>query len=153
MRLSGVKREPSIKPREIERSEVHEFASSMESLVKYMFPAMADVYSEFRKHSVLRVKCEDCQVILRVGESSILKSVYDHGEEELQDIVRSLIKQKMAFLPTCCEDFPEKFKIVDDQMFLFLLFEQPISNFGQSSVINVGDVDFQMLSCVSQTNR
>ena len=118
-----------------------------------MFPAMVDAYSEFRKHSVLRVKCEDCQVILRIGESSILKSVYDHGDEELQDIVRSLIKRKMAFLPTCCDDFPDKFKIVEDQMFLFLMFEQPISNLGQSSVINVGNAEFQMLSCVSQTNR
>ena len=59
----------------------------------------------------------------------------------------------MAFLPTCCDDFPEKFKIVDDQMFLFLLFEHPISNLGQSSVINVGNAEFQTLSCVSETNR
>ena len=153
LRLNGVKREPSIKPHEIERSKVQEFSLSMESLVNHMFPAMADAYSEFRKHSVLRVKCEDCQVILRIGESSILKSVYDHGDEELQDIVRSLIKRKMAFLPTCCDDFPDKFKIVEDQMFLFLMFEQPISSLGQSSVINVGNAEFQMLSCVSQTNR
>ena len=125
MRISGLKREPSIIPRELERFD-------LESL-SLVFPAMAEACEDFNDHSILRVYCEKCDYMVPVGESTILNSIYDHKGASVEASVNFLIRRKMKFTQNCCESVGEKFKIRDKQLFLFVAFEQPISNIGSTT--------------------
>ena len=137
MRISGLKREPSIKPRELESLD-------LESL-SLVFPAMAEVCPNFENDSILKVYCEDCKNTLPVEESTILNSVYDHKGASVEASVNFLIRRKMKFTPNCCKSVNENFKVRDNQQFLFIKYEQPLSNIG-SATFFVQNAEFQILS-------
>ena len=119
MRLNGLKREPSIKPRELESLD-------LESL-SLVFPAMAEACQEFATDSVLKVYCENCKHTVPVGQSTIMTSIYDHKDASLEASVNFLIRRKMKFTPNCCKSVGEKFKIMENHRFLCIAFEQPIA--------------------------
>ena len=83
MRINGLKREPSIKPRELESVD-------LESL-SLVFPAMAEAFEEFENDSTLKVYCEKCKYTIPVGESTILNSIYDHKGASVEASVNFLI--------------------------------------------------------------
>ena len=137
MRLNGPKREPSIKPRELE--SLH-----LDSL-SLVFPAMAEACQEFETDSVLKVYCENCKYTVPVGQSTIMTSIYDHKHASVEASVNFLIRKEMKFTRNCCESVREKFKIMENQRFLCVAFEQPISNIG-STTFKVQNAEFEILS-------
>ena len=141
MRINGLKREPSIKPRELESVD-------LESL-SLVFPAMAEAFEEFKNDSILKVYCEDCKYTLPVEESTILNSVYDHKGASVEASVNFLIRRKMKFTPNCCKSVEEKFQIRDNQRFLFVSFEQPISNIG-STTFFIQNAEFKILTVLCE---
>ena len=142
MRISGLKREPSIKPRELESVD-------LESL-NVVFPAMAEACPQFKNDSILKVYCGKCDYMVPVGQSPILQSVYNHGAATVEESVNFLVRRKLKFTPNCCQSVCENF-ILEKQRFILVAFEQPISNIG-STTFKIQNVEFQILSILYEGN-